>query len=114
MLISLRRADIGWKVDLIEKSFVGGTCINIGWTPTKSMVHRARVAYYARNAKRWGVRAANVSADLQAIVDQKNKVVHSFRGGQEKQIKQRPNLHFYSGQGRLVGGHQIQSGETLL
>jgi len=112
--LSLRLADIGWQVALIEKGFVGGTCINNGCTPTKTMVHRAQVAYYARNAKRWGVRAANVSADMQAIVDQKNKVVHSFRGGKEKQIKQRPNLHFYSGQGRFVGVHQIQMGETLL
>jgi len=112
--LSLRLADIGWQVALIEKSFVGGTCINNGCTPTKTMVHRAQVAYYARNAKRWGVRATNVSADMQAIVDQKTKVVHSFRGGQEKQIKQRPNLHFYSGQARFVGGHQIQVGETLL
>jgi len=112
--LSLRLADIGWQVALIEKGFVGGTCINNGCTPTKTMVHRAQVAYYARNAKRWGVRATNVSADMQAIVDQKNKVVHSFRGGQEKQIKQRPNLHFYSGQARFVGVHQIQVGETLL
>jgi len=112
--LSLRLADIGWQVALIEKSFVGGTCINNGCTPTKTMVHRAQVAYYARNAKRWGVRATNVSADMQAIVDQKTKVVHSFRGGQEKQIKQCPNLHFYSGQARFVGVHHIQVGETLL
>src|SRR5260370_17226077 len=112
--LSVRLADIGWQVALIEKSFVGGTCINNGCSPTKTMVHRAQVAYYARNAKRWGVHATNVSADMQAIVDQKNKVVHSFRGGKEKQVKQRPNLHFYSGQARFVGAPQIQLGETLL
>jgi len=112
--LSLRLADIGWQVALIEKSFVGGTCINNGCSPTKTMVHRAQVAYYARNAKRWGIRAANVSADMQVIVDQKNKVVHSFRGGKEKQMKQRPNLHFFSGQARFVDAHRIQVGETLL
>jgi pyruvate/2-oxoglutarate dehydrogenase complex dihydrolipoamide dehydrogenase (E3) component len=112
--LSFRLADIGWQVALIEKSFLGGTCINNGCSPTKTMVHRAQVAYYARNAKQWGVRAANVSADMQAIVDQKTKVVHSFRGGKEKQMKQRPNLHFYSGQARFVGVRQIQVGETSL
>src|SRR6266403_587006 len=49
-----------------------------------------------------------------AIVSQKNKVVHSFREGREKQVKRRPNLHFYSGQARFVDVHQIRVGETLL
>src|SRR5258706_12225982 len=100
--LSLRLADIGWQVALIEKSFVGGTCINNGCTPTKTMVHRAQVAYYARNAKRWGVRATNESADMQAIVDRKTKVVHTFRVGQEKQIKQHPNLPFYHVKARVA------------
>src|SRR6266699_4868319 len=96
--LSVRLADVGWQVALIEKGHLGGTCINNGCTPTKTMVHRAQVAYYARNAARWGVRASGVSTDLQAIVAQKNKVVHGFRDGREKQVKRRPNLHFYSGQ----------------
>src|SRR6266699_1074727 len=112
--LSFRFADIGWQVALIEKSFVGGTCINTGCTPTKTMVHRAQVAYYARNAGRWGVRASDVSADLAAIVAQKNEVVHSFRDGREKEIKRRPNLHFFSGQAQFVDAHQIRVGETLL
>jgi pyruvate/2-oxoglutarate dehydrogenase complex dihydrolipoamide dehydrogenase (E3) component len=112
--LALRLADIGWRVALIEKSFLGGTCINNGCTPTKTMVHRAQVAHYARNAVRWGVRASGVSADLPAIVAQKNKIVHSFREGREKQVKRRPNLHLYSGQARFADVHQIRVGEDLL
>src|SRR5258708_3195052 len=112
--LSFRFADIGWQVALIEKSYLGGTCINNGCTPTKTMVHRAQVAYYARNAARWGVRTSDVSADLEAIVTQKNKVVHSFRDGKQKQMMRRPNLHFYNGQARFVGVHQVLVGETLL
>ena len=112
--LSFRLADIGWQVALIEKSYIGGTCINTGCTPTKTMVHRAQVAYYAGNAARWGVRASDVSADLAAIVAQKNKVVHTFRDGREKQMKRRPNLHFHSGQARFVDVHQVRVGETLL
>ena len=112
--LSFRLADVGWQVALVEKSFLGGTCVNNGCTPTKTMVHRAQVAYYARNAARWGVRAANVSADLQEIVAQKNKVVHSFRSGIEKRMQQRPNLHFYGGQARFVDVHRIRVGETEL
>jgi pyruvate/2-oxoglutarate dehydrogenase complex dihydrolipoamide dehydrogenase (E3) component len=112
--LSFRLADIGWQVALIEKGPLGGTCINTGCTPTKTMVHRAQVAYYARNAARWGVRASGVSADLQAIVAQKNNVVHRFREGREKQVKRRPNLHLHSGQAQFVDAHQIRVGETLL
>jgi len=112
--LSFRLADIGWQVALIERGFIGGTCINTGCTPTKTMVHRAQVAYYARNAARWGVRASGVSADLQAIVAQKNNVVHRFRDGREKQVKRRANLHLYDGQAQFVAAHQIRVGETLL
>jgi len=55
--LAYRLAEIDWRVALIEKKNVGGTCINTGCTPTKTMVHRAQVAHYARNASRWGVRA---------------------------------------------------------
>jgi len=112
--LSFRLADIGWQVALIEKGPLGGTCINTGCTPTKTMVHRAQVAHYARHAARWGVRASGVSADLQAIVAQKNNVVHRFREGREKQLKRRPNLHLHSGQAQFVEAHQIRVGETLL
>ncbi len=66
--LAFRLADLGWSVALIEKKDLGGTCINVGCTPTKTMVHRAQVAHYARNAARWGVNASNVSVDLARIV----------------------------------------------
>ena len=59
--LSYRLAELGWQVALIERANVGGTCINTGCTPTKTMVHRAQIAHYARNAARWGVHAENVT-----------------------------------------------------
>src|SRR5690348_7146972 len=82
--LSFRLADLGWSVALIEEKNLGGTCINVGCTPTKTMVHRAQVAHYARNAARWGVCAEGVRADLAKIVAQKDEVVLSFRRGQQK------------------------------
>jgi len=109
-----RLADLGWHVALIEKNQLGGTCINVGCTPTKVMVHRAQVAHYARNAARWGVNASNVSVDLAKIVAQKEEVVLSFRGNQQKQVEKRPNLKLYRGQARFVTAHQMQVGDELL
>src|ERR1700692_4042959 len=93
--LSYRLAEVGWQVALIEKGNVGGTCINTGCTPTKTMVHRAQIAHYARNAARWGVRAENVAGDLPTIVAQKTKVVQSFRSAKQKQVEKRPNIHLF-------------------
>lgn len=112
--LAVRFAELGWQVALIEKGNVGGTCINTGCTPTKTMVHRAQVTHYARNAARWGVRAENVAADLRAIVAQKDRVVTSFRDGSQKRIDKHANLRLHRGWARFVGPHQIQVGEALL
>src|SRR3989475_10914691 len=84
--LAYRLADLSRSVALIEKKNLGGTCINVGCTPPKTMVHRAQVAHYAADAARWGISATNVSVDLAKIVAQKDEVVLSFRGGQQKQV----------------------------
>ncbi len=73
--LSQKLADRGWAVALVEKEHLGGTCINTGCTPTKTMIASAQVAYYARNAGRWGVRAGEVSVDLPKVVARKDRVV---------------------------------------
>src|SRR3989440_6433958 len=112
--LAYRLADLGWSVALLEKKDLGGTCINVGCTPTKTMVHRAQVAHYARNAARWGVNTSNVSVDLAKIVAQKEEVVLSFRGGQQKQVDKRANLRLHRGHARFVGPHQLRVGDDLL
>jgi pyruvate/2-oxoglutarate dehydrogenase complex dihydrolipoamide dehydrogenase (E3) component len=112
--LAVRFAELTWQVALIEKGNLGGTCINTGCTPTKTMVHRAQITHYARNAARWGVHAENVAADLRAIVAQKNNVVASFRAGSQKRIDKHPNLHLHRGLARFTGPHKVQVGENLL
>src|ERR1700741_3695388 len=109
--LAFRLADLGWSVALVEEKNLGGTCINVGCTPTKTMVHRAQVAHYARNAARWGVHASNVSVDLPKIVAQKDEVVLSFRGGRQSQVDKRPNIHLYRGLASFVAPHQLKVGE---
>jgi pyruvate/2-oxoglutarate dehydrogenase complex dihydrolipoamide dehydrogenase (E3) component len=112
--LAYRLADLGWSVALIEKKHLGGTCINVGCTPTKTMVHRAQVAHYARDGARWGVNASKVSVDLAKIVAQKDEVVLSFRAGRQKQIDKRPNLRLYRGFASFVGPHQLKVADDLL
>jgi pyruvate/2-oxoglutarate dehydrogenase complex dihydrolipoamide dehydrogenase (E3) component len=112
--LSRQLADLGWTVALIERAHLGGTCINTGCTPTKTMVHRAQVAHYARQAARWGVRSGQVEVDLESIVRQKDHIVESFRDGLQRQVDRRPNLHLYRGQARFVSPRRIEVGEHLL
>jgi pyruvate/2-oxoglutarate dehydrogenase complex dihydrolipoamide dehydrogenase (E3) component len=112
--LSHRLADHGWKVALIERKHLGGTCINTGCTPTKTMVHSAQVAHYARNAARWGVRAANVSVDLPSVMARKDGIVESFRSGQQRQVDRRPNLTLYRGHARFLDPRRLQVGDDVI
>jgi len=108
--LSAALADLGWKVALIERAELGGSCINTGCTPTKTMVASAQVAHYARDAARWGVRASGVSLDMPAVVARKNQKVQNGRAGVEKRIDARPNVKLIRGQAKFSGPHQVQVG----
>ncbi len=112
--LSQKLADHGWSVALVEKGHLGGTCVNTGCTPTKTMIASSQVAHYARNAVKWGVRAGEVSVDLPAVVRRKDEVVRQWRSGQEKKVQQRPNLHLYRGHARFVGPRRLRVGEQEL
>jgi pyruvate/2-oxoglutarate dehydrogenase complex dihydrolipoamide dehydrogenase (E3) component len=112
--LSFALADQKWNVALVENRNLGGTCINTGCTPTKTMIHRAQVAYYARNAKRWGVIARDVGVDLPTIVGQKNHMVEGYRQGLQKGVDSRPNLHLFHGAAQFTGPKQIKVGNEVL
>jgi len=112
--LAQRLADLGWTVALVEEAHLGGTCINTGCTPTKTMVASAQVAHYARHAGRWGVQTRDVQVDLPAVVARKNKVVESFRSGQQHRADSRKTLHLYRGHARFAGPHSVRVEEEKL
>jgi pyruvate/2-oxoglutarate dehydrogenase complex dihydrolipoamide dehydrogenase (E3) component len=112
--LSQKLADKGWSVALVEKSELGGTCINTGCTPTKTMVASAQVAHYARHAEQWGVHAGEVAVDLPKVVARKNQIVQQWRSSIEKKVKDRKNLHLYHGQAQFTGPHSVRVGNDVL
>ncbi|HSM58102.1 MAG TPA: mercuric reductase [Candidatus Sulfomarinibacteraceae bacterium] len=100
-------ADCGWTVALIERHHLGGSCINYGCTPTKTMLASARVAHVARRSVDFGVETGDVTVDLPAIVARKNRIVHNMRSGQEERVAERPSLDLYRGTGRFTGPHTV-------
>ncbi len=112
--LSYALAEHGWTVALLEKSHLGGTCVNTGCTPTKTMIASAQVAHYARNGARWGVRADRVEVDLSFVVDRKNAVVRRSREGQERNVARHPTLRLYRGYAQFLSSRQVQVDHEVL
>jgi len=109
-----RLADRDWQVALIEREHLGGSCINYGCTPTKTMLASAQLAHAARRGAEFGVRIGPVAVELARVVERKNQIVRQWREGQEKHTAKRPNITLYRGAARFVGPHEIAvDGETL-
>src|SRR6267142_3145382 len=95
--LSQALASAGMRTALIEREHVGGTCVNEGCTPTKTMVASARVAYLARRGADYGVQTGAVSIDLKRVRQRKRDIVNSFRSGSQKRIEKTANLDLIFG-----------------
>ena len=80
-------AGAGHKTALVEREQVGGTCINEGCTPTKTMIASAKVAYLDRRSAEYGVENGPVTVDMTRVRKRKREIVESFRGGGERRLK---------------------------
>jgi pyruvate/2-oxoglutarate dehydrogenase complex dihydrolipoamide dehydrogenase (E3) component len=105
--LSSALARAGLKTALIEREHVGGTCINEGCTPTKTMVASARVAYLARRAADYGVRVGPVEVDMRRVRQRKRDIVESFRSGSERRIEETPGLELIRGEARFTGPKRL-------
>lgn len=101
--LSRTLADAGMRTALVEREHVGGTCINEGCTPTKTMVASGRVAYLARRAADYGVRTGTVRVDMLRVRKRKRDIVESFRGGGQRRIERTQNLDLIFGQAEFTG-----------
>ena len=107
-------AGAGRRTVLIERTHVGGTCINEGCTPTKTMVASARVAYLARRGADYGVETGGVRVDLGRVRARKRAIVESFRGGSERRLSGTAGLELVYGEARFTGPRTIVvNGRTL-
>src|SRR5437016_13993434 len=100
--ISTALAGSGRKTALIEREHVGGTCINVGCTPTKTMVASARLAYLARRGADYGVHTGPISVDLQAIRQRKQGIIEGARSDLESRIKATRGLDLRRGLAHFI------------
>jgi len=101
-------ASAGRKTAVIEREHVGGTCINEGCTPTKTMVASARVAYLDRRSADYGVNDGPVTVDMAAVRQRKRDIVETFRGGNEQRLEDAENLDLIRGEARFTGPKELE------
>jgi len=103
-----KAAEAGWRVALVEQAHVGGTCVNEGCTPTKTMIASARVAHLARRAADYGVHTGPVSVDLATVRQRKRDIVESFRSGSKNGLTSKENLSLLMGEASFTGPHTVE------
>lgn len=101
-------ANAGLRTALVERAHVGGTCVNEGCTPTKTMVASGRVAYLARRGTDYGVHTGSITIDLSRVRQRKRDIVNSFRNGNQSRIEKTPNLDLLFGEASFTGPRSIQ------
>src|SRR5438132_413737 len=106
--LSTALANAGRKTAIIERIHVGGTCINEGCTPTKTMVASARVTYLARRGADYGVHTGPVTIDMVKVRQRKRDIVDSFRGGSERRIEQTAGLDLLMGEASFTGPKTLE------
>jgi pyruvate/2-oxoglutarate dehydrogenase complex dihydrolipoamide dehydrogenase (E3) component len=101
-------AKAGKRTAVVESKHIGGTCVNEGCTPTKTMVASARVAHLVRRGADYGVRTGPLSIDMERIRERKRAIVKSFREGNERGLKSTDCDSIIMGEGSFAGPKQVR------
>ena len=113
--LAVRLAGTGMKVAIVERRRFGGTCVNTGCIPTKTLIASARAAHIARSAGEYGVMIdSSITVDMKKVKERKDAVVRRSNEGLEKWLKSAANLTVYEGHARFAGAHQVRVGDELL
>jgi pyruvate/2-oxoglutarate dehydrogenase complex dihydrolipoamide dehydrogenase (E3) component len=112
--LTARLAGAGMSVAFIEREHFGGTCVNDGCIPTKTLVASAQAAHMARRASDYGVRIATIDVDMKAVKARKDAISGHSRSGVEKWLRGMQGCTIFWGSARFIGPKQVAvNGEEL-
>jgi pyruvate/2-oxoglutarate dehydrogenase complex dihydrolipoamide dehydrogenase (E3) component len=112
--LAARLSGAGQKVAVIEKGSFGGTCVNDGCTPTKTLVASAYAAHLARRARDYGIRTGKVSVEMKRVKARKDAVVANSSNGVEKWMRGSKGVTVITGHARFSGKNEISVGKKTL
>ncbi len=105
--LAKKLANAGWRTALIERQWVGGTCINIGCTPTKTLIASGRVASLVKRSAEFGIRTSGFSVDTAAFLGRKNTIVTAYREAITKGLLTTTHLDLIFGNASFSGPKEI-------
>jgi len=106
--LAKKLAHAGMKTALIEKRWIGGTCVNDGCTPTKTWVASAKAAYMAANSGPLGIRIKDFSINMPKIKKRKDDIVHQFRDGSQHGLEAIKKISLIFGEATFTGNKTIE------
>ncbi|OBB42728.1 mercuric reductase [Mycobacterium sp. 852002-51961_SCH5331710] len=109
-----RLTEAGQTVAVIERKLVGGTCVNYGCIPTKTLVASAHAAHLARRGAEYGVSTGEISVDMAKVKARKDKIVHGDREGVESWLEGMDGCTFIRGHARFEDPHTIRVDDRVL
>lgn len=115
-----RLVEAGKSVALIEGGRFGGSCVNYGCTPTKTIIASARAAHMARRGPDFGVITGDITIDFTRVMERQNKIRHETSDGMEEWLRNMEGVTVYAGYGRFTTPHTVQvnddeiKGETIV
>ena len=113
--LAVRLAQAGKKTAIIERKLFGGTCVNVGCIPTKTLIASARTAHMARRAGEYGVVIEGaVQVDMRRVKARKDAVVAESSHGVAKWLRGTQNLTVIEGHARFEGERAVRVGARLL
>jgi pyruvate/2-oxoglutarate dehydrogenase complex dihydrolipoamide dehydrogenase (E3) component len=112
--LAVRLAGAGMKVGIIERKLFGGTCVNTGCIPTKTMVASAYAAHMARRASDFGVETGPVTVDMKRVKARKDAISGKSRTAVETMLRSTPNVTVFTGSARFESAHEVSVGEVRL
>ena len=113
--LARRLVAAGWKVAIIERKLFGGTCVNTGCTPTKTLIASAYAAHVMRRAADYGVGVeGTINVDMKAVKARKDAVVAPSRNGVERSLKTLQGCTVYQGHGRFVAEKKVAVNDAEL
>ena len=114
--LTARFAGAGKSVAIVERNLFGGTCVNAGCTPTKTLIASARIAYDARRAQCYGIELPtdSVAVNMRAVQARKKRIVDAAKSGLENWIRGMPNCTVYKGHARFESARSVSvDGQVL-
>lgn len=110
---AIRAAKLGMKTALIEEQDLGGTCLNRGCIPTKTLLHSGELYASRENWEELGVKAENVTLDEDAIYRRKDAIVQNLRNGVKALVKSN-KIDLFETHGQIMGEHTVKAGDEEL